>query len=94
MAVEYLEHVHCFEQISGRVKRQELAALLKQQLIVRADIAGAIGHDTLVQVAQRALFPGFIVCVGIAQGIVGALAESGQRQQLLLIGEGRVLNDF
>ena len=94
VAVEDLQHVHRLEQIPGRVKRQKLAALLKQQLVVRADITGTIGHDALVQVAQRALSLGLIVGVGIAQGIVGALAEAGQRQQLLLIGEGRVLNDF
>ena len=94
MAVENLQHVQRLQQILRRLQLQKFAALLKQQRIIRADIAGTIGHDALVQVAERALSFGFIIGIGITQAVIGALPQTGQRQQLLLIGQGRVLNNI
>ena len=94
VAVEDLQHVYGFEQILRRLQIQELAAFLEQQLVIGADVARSIGHHALVQVAERAFRLRLVVFVGIAQGIVGALAQTGQSQQFLLIGQGRILNDI
>ena len=93
VAVEDLQRVHRLKQILRRLEGEEFAALLEQQRIVRADIARAVGHHALVEIAERALLFRLVIGVGIAQGIVGALAQAGQREQLLMIGQGRVLND-
>ena len=94
MAIEDFQHVHGFKKILRRFKPEELAAFLEQQLVIGADVAGAVGHNAFVQIAQRTLPLSLIIGIGIAQGIVGALAEARQGKQLLLIGQGRVLNDF
>ena len=94
VAVEDFEGVDRLEQILRRIEGEELAAVFEQQLVIGADIARAVGHDALVEVAERALLPGFVVFVGIAQGVVGALAEAGQGEQLLFIGQGRVLDNM
>ena len=94
VAVEDFQYVHGFQQVLGRVQFQKRAALLKQQRIIRADIPGPIGHHALVQVAQSSFFLGGVIRVGITQGIVGAFAQAGQRDQLLPVGQRGVLYDF
>ena len=93
MAVEDLQYIHRFKQVFRRLELQEFAALLKQQIIVGADVAGTVGHNALIQVAERTFPFGFIVGVGIAQRVIGALAQAGQSKQLLMICQCRVLND-
>ena len=66
---------------------------MEQQLIVRTDVARTIGHDALVEITERALSLGLVVFIGIAQGIVGTLPEAGQGEQLLMVGQGRVLDN-
>ena len=93
VAVENLQHVYCFQQVFRRLQIQEFAAFLKEQFVIGADITRAIGHNTLVQVAERAFCLGYVIFIGIAQGVIGALTQPGQGQQLLFIGQGRILND-
>ena len=93
MAVEDLQYIHRFKQVFRRLELQEFAALLKQQIIVGADVAGTVGHNALIQVAERTFPFGFIVGVGIAQRVIGALTQTGQSKQFLVICQCRVLND-
>ena len=64
---------------------EEAAAFFEKQFIIRADIPRPVRHDAFVQIAERAFLFGFIIGIGIPERIIGALPESGQRQELLFI---------
>ena len=85
VAVKYLQNVHCFQKILRRIQLQKITAFFKEQLIIRAYIARSVGHNSFVQVAESAFALCLIVFVRIAETFVSALAEAGERKQLLFI---------
>ena len=93
MAVKDFQHVDRFQQILRGIQLEEIAAFFKKQGIIRTDIARTEGHDALVQVAERAFRFCGVIRVGIPQAVIRAFPQAGEADELLPVGQGRILNN-
>ena len=77
MIVENLQSIYRFQQILWRIDFQELAALFKQQFVIRADVSWTVRHDAFIKVTQGTFGLGFVIIITVNNRVVRAFTQLG-----------------